>query len=170
MQTVLLRLSEEILGGGQRGLEANAQFRQLINEVSNLESCLKAMQESDAVLFVYCSNMIKLVETGEYSIVSETRSEENILSMVEGSSQKAKTYGHILMTLAQTLLRKSERPSYIVRSVLDLMSLCLKALFEDNNNLQFLQGLLHFFLPAYRIEEAFNTTIETPLVVLQPRC
>jgi hypothetical protein len=36
--------------------------------------------------------------------------------------------------------------------MLDLMSLCLKVLFEDNNNVSFLQTFISYFLPAYRVD------------------
>lgn len=111
-----------------------------------------AADENDGMLFVYCTNMIKLIENAEFCIISETRSEENIVNMVEGCSQKSKTYGHILMSLARSLLARPNRPAYIVKTMLDLMSLCLKALFEDNNNVNFLQNFISYFLPAYRVD------------------
>ncbi len=56
--------------GGERGLEANQQFKNLINEVRNLGECLYAINRSDNYAFVYCTNMIKLIESGEFSIIS----------------------------------------------------------------------------------------------------
>jgi len=34
------------------------------------------------MLFVYATNMIKLIENGEFCIISETRSEENIINLL----------------------------------------------------------------------------------------
>jgi hypothetical protein len=64
MQSTLLQLAQEIVRGGPRGPEANQQFRNIISEVGNLNDSLAALGESDIYCFVYCSNMIKLIESG----------------------------------------------------------------------------------------------------------
>lgn len=61
MRAVLVKLAEEIIQGGQNGLTANDKFQQLVNEHANLEESLLALTSSDNYIFVYCSNMIKLI-------------------------------------------------------------------------------------------------------------
>ena len=64
MKTALVALAEEIVNGGPNGLEANDRFRTTINEINNLGECLKALALSDQYVFVYTTNMIKLIENG----------------------------------------------------------------------------------------------------------
>jgi hypothetical protein len=106
MRTALVALAEEIVRGGSNGPSANDRFKAMINEISNLAESLEAMNLSDTYIFVYATNMIKLIESGEFCIITETRSEENIVNMTESPSPKSKIYGQIVMAMAYQLQAK----------------------------------------------------------------
>lgn len=61
MRTALVALAEEIVMGGPNGPEANDRFKTTINELNNLGECLKTLALSDQYVFVYATNMIKLI-------------------------------------------------------------------------------------------------------------
>lgn len=63
------------------------------------------------------------------------------------------------MSLAHALQFK-EWPNYISQSIMDLISICLKTLFEDNNNQIFLHNLISVFMPLYRLEGRINGSNE----------
>lgn len=111
LRTSLVRLAEEIVRGGAGGLEANERFRSMISEVGNLEESLEALALSDTYVFVYASNMLKIIENGDFCSITETRSEENILSLTDTPSQKSRSHGRVLQAVVGQLGR--ERPRYI---------------------------------------------------------
>ena len=154
MRTALVALAEDIVRGGPTGPEANDRFRTTINELNNLGECLKTLALSDQYVFVYATNMIKLIENGEFCIITETRSEENIVNLAETPSQKSKIYGQIVMAMAECMQAK-EYQHYILQSLIDLAGLCLEKLFEDTCNQCFLQSFISCFLPNYKIDERF---------------
>lgn len=84
------------------------------------------------------------------------------------SNNRIKIYGQIISVLIESLLGGSRR-SYIHKSMVDLIAICLKALFEDNSYFSFLQKMINMFLPSYSFIENFNTTTETSLQFIQPR-
>jgi hypothetical protein len=95
--------------------------------------------------------MIKLIENGEFSIISETKSEENIVDLTEsGNNCKVKVYGQIISCLVEILLRNN-KPNHIRRSVIDLIAICLKTLFEDNSFFSFMQKAINLFVPSYML-------------------
>lgn len=112
LRSALVQLANQIMQGGAGGLEANDRFRSMICEPSNLEESLEALALSEAYLFVYASNMLRLIESGEFCSITETRSEENILTLTDTPSQKSRTHGRILAAAVTQLLAR-ERPSYI---------------------------------------------------------
>jgi hypothetical protein len=46
----------------------------------------------------------------------------------------------------------------------DLISICLKILFEDNNNIPYLQNLITHFIPSYKIDENIISSNDSNLV------
>lgn len=97
-----------------------------IGEVANLEDSLEALAMSDNYVFVYATNMGKLIESGNFCSVTETRSEENILSLAETPSEKSRVHGRVLMAAVGLLCR--ERQRHIENSLVDLAAVSLKTL------------------------------------------
>jgi hypothetical protein len=169
LRSALVRLAEEIVRGGPGGPEANERFRSMIGEVSNLEESLEALPLSDAYVFVYATNMLKLIESGEFCSITETRSEENILTLAESPSQKSRTHGRVLAA-AVGQLQGREKPRYIEQSLVDLAAVCLKVLLEDNNNEGYLQSVLSTFLPGYRLDNRLlNSTCDLIVTPIEAR-
>jgi hypothetical protein len=111
LRSSLVRLAEEITRGGPGSLEANERFMNTIGEVANLEESLEALGMSDNYAFVYATNMGKLIEGGDFCSVTETRSEENILSLADTPSEKCRAHGRVLAAAVGQLGR--ERARYI---------------------------------------------------------
>ena len=65
----------------------------MINDTRVTNECLLNLNSSDAFAFVFCNNMLKLIDQEEFNIVSETRSEENITNYGQADTIKAKVYG-----------------------------------------------------------------------------
>jgi hypothetical protein len=89
----LQNLANEIVSGSQRSPAANEEFKAIINDTRVTSECLSNLNSSDAFAFVFCNNMLKLMEQEEFNIVSETRSEENITNYGQADTVKAKVYG-----------------------------------------------------------------------------
>ncbi len=61
----LLTLVDDIMKGNNKGLASNDQFRTTILSPLHFNDCLKSINISDNYLFVYCNNMINLIQTGK---------------------------------------------------------------------------------------------------------
>lgn len=113
--------------------------------------------------------MIKLIESGEFCIISETKSEENIINLTDSlNNTKVKVYGQIISVLITAILANN-KPGYITKTIIDLIALCLKALFEDSSFFPYLQKTINVFMPNYALIESFNTATETTLSFITPR-
>jgi hypothetical protein len=140
----------------------------MIAEVGNLDESLEAMALSDTYVFVYATNMIKLMENGDFCSITETRSEENILSLADSPSQKSRNHGRVLAAAVAQLGR--DRPRYVEQSLIDLAAVSLKVLLEESSNEVYLQNTLATFLPGYRLNpRLINTTADMAALPIEAR-
>lgn len=58
----LQNLANEIVSGSQRSPAANEEFKAIINDTRVTNECLLNLNSSDAFAFVFCNNMLKLME------------------------------------------------------------------------------------------------------------
>ena len=74
MQKNLISLAEQIFDRGPGAVDANEEFKTAINNPLTVSENLSHLLSSEKFCFAYCSNMIRLIENGEFNFVSETRS------------------------------------------------------------------------------------------------
>ena len=62
LQKQLIALAEQIVRGDPSGIALNQQFKEAVSDPATVSSCLQMMNQSDAFDFVYCNNMITIIQ------------------------------------------------------------------------------------------------------------
>ena len=118
--------------------------------------------------------MLKLIQREELDIVSETRSEENVTNLGQvGDNAKVKIFGEIIFALADMLVRTQKesylKDKHLINSMIDLVAMCMKSLFEECSYITTLERAIQIFVPTFQIPPNFNTTTEIELIRVIPR-
>ena len=61
-QKQLVALAEQIISQPQNGVALNQQFKEAVADLNTVSECLGALAQSDAFTFVYCNNMIQIIQ------------------------------------------------------------------------------------------------------------
>jgi hypothetical protein len=93
--------------------------------------------------------MIKMIENGEYDILLNQKHLLKNENLLEIAQIRMDVYSKIINSMVH-IIKNKDKASYIIKSCIDLVSICLKALLVEGCSLDFLEIFIKYFLPNYK--------------------